>query len=119
MTLFLKFLPQVIEKGYLYVALPPLYSFSKKNSVIYIYTQAEMDEYSKTYGEPKERTRYKGLGEMNADQLWETTMDPDSRRLISVEMDDLEDTEKMFKVLMGKDSKIRREFILANVKELT
>ena len=115
MTFFYNYLRPIVEAGYLYVACPPLYKVYKKSKgqdvdVHYLYTEAEKDAFD-TEGYLVQR--YKGLGEMKPEQLWETTMNPDNRRLIQITLDDVEAAEEALKVCMGDDVKSRKEFIMS------
>jgi DNA gyrase subunit B len=122
LTLFHKYMRSLIEEGYVYIAQPPLYRFEIGKQHFYLYSDEELEELKKKYGDKKWRIqRYKGLGEMNPDQLRETTMDRDTRKLVKIKMEDLEMAEEMIEILMGYDPSIRREFIESNankVKEL-
>ena len=125
-TLLLTFLyrkmPELIIGGYVYIALPPLYKILKGKTEKWTYTDEEKDkiveEYKKT-NTKYELQRYKGLGEMNATQLWDTTMDPEKRTLYQVTIEQLKDPNKVFSDLMGDDVEPRREFILKNAKYAT
>jgi len=103
----------LVEEGYLYAACPPLYKVSrkkgKKEEVTYLYTKEELNAFD-TEGCTVQR--YKGLGEMMPEQLWETTMNPETRRLIQITVDDLEEAEEAIALCMGKDVESRREFLL-------
>ena len=114
MTFFYNFMKPIIEAGYLYAACPPLFKVFKKSGgkdvdVHYLYTKEELDSFD-TEGYSVQR--YKGLGEMNPEQLWETTMDPEKARLIRITLDDCEEAEEALKVCMGDDVSARKEFIL-------
>ena len=121
MTLFYRFMPKVIQEGHLYIATPPLYLCSYKNKVKeYCYTEQQRQAFIDKYAEGKEDSnaihtqRYKGLGEMNASQLWETTMNPATRLLKQVTIENAAEADEIFSMLMGDDVEPRREFIEKN-----
>ena len=115
-------MPELILGGYVYIALPPLYKIVKGKKEQWVYTDGEKDkilqEY-KTNNLKYDIQRYKGLGEMNAEQLWETTMNPENRTLYQVTLEQLKDPNKVFADLMGDDVEPRREFILNNAQYAT
>ena len=122
LTFFFRFMRPLIENGHVYIAQPPLYKVTKGKTIKYCYSDDELNEYLDSVGRKgNEIQRYKGLGEMDPEQLWETTMDPKSRTLLRVNMDDAIAADEIFTVLMGEQPELRRQFIEDNatlVKEL-
>ena len=122
LTFFFRYMRPLVELGHVYVAQPPLYKVSRGKNDKYFYNDAELEENLTSVGRKGvDIQRYKGLGEMNAEQLWDTTMSPESRTLLQVTLEDACEAENIFSVLMGEQPELRREFIEQNatlVKEL-
>ncbi|MDE5757433.1 MAG: DNA topoisomerase IV subunit B, partial [Allobaculum sp.] len=119
LTFLYRFMKPVIEGGYVYLAQPPLYKIQKGKRVAYAYKEQEMDKLRTEFKDGYRVQRYKGLGEMDAEQLWETTMDPKRRILKRVTIDDAMEADSVFSMLMGEDVKPRKEFIQQNAEYAT
>ncbi|MBQ6478259.1 MAG: DNA topoisomerase IV subunit B [Erysipelotrichaceae bacterium] len=115
LTFFYRFMRELIETGHVYIAMPPLYGVMKNKERIYLYSDEELNEMKKELGDRADIQRYKGLGEMDADQLWDTTMDPERRTLIQVSIEDAALCERKISVLMGNNAEIRRKWIDDNI----
>jgi DNA gyrase subunit B len=112
LTFLYRYMRQVIESGHVYIAQPPLYKFQKGNTVKYAYTEPQAKRMLEELGDRVSTQRYKGLGEMNPEQLWETTMDPKNRTLIRVNIDDAEKADEYFNIFMGDEVESRKNYII-------
>ncbi|HPJ23452.1 MAG TPA: DNA topoisomerase IV subunit B, partial [Bacillota bacterium] len=116
LTFFFRYLKNLIEKGHVFIAQPPLFKVQSGKTIRYAYEEGEMDAILAEFNSKPVIQRYKGLGEMNPEQLWETTMDPDKRTLLQVTLEDAMEADRIFSMLMGDDVLSRREFIQNNAE---
>ena len=117
LTLFYRYFRPIMEAGYIYIAQPPLYKIQSGKTVKYAYTEEQKDIIVKEIGKTSVNLqRYKGLGEMDSEQLWDTTMNPANRLLLKVEIDDTHTTDKTFDILMGEEVEPRKKFIQTHAK---
>ncbi|MGY5848898.1 DNA topoisomerase (ATP-hydrolyzing) subunit B [Salegentibacter sp. F14] len=116
LTFFFRYMKELIEGGHIYIATPPLYLVKKGGKKRYAWSEEERDEIAESYSGGVQIQRYKGLGEMNAEQLWDTTMDPERRKLRQVNIDNSSEADRIFSMLMGDEVPPRREFIEKNAK---
>jgi DNA gyrase subunit B len=120
LTFFFRFMKKLIEDGYIYIAQPPLFRIAKGKQEKYAFDEDEMKTMMDAFGEKGVSVqRYKGLGEMNAEQLWSTTMDPERRVLKQVSIEDASYANEIFEKLMGEDVAARKDFIKRHSKEVT
>ena len=119
LTFFFRFMRPLIEGGYVYIAQPPLFKLARGKDVRYAYSEQEMSRISAEMGQGVKVNRYKGLGEMNPEQLWETTMNPDNRVIVQISIEDAEKADEAFTILMGDKVEPRREFIERNAQYAT
>ncbi len=120
LTLFYRYFKSIVEAGYIYIAQPPLYKIQAGKRIEYAYNDAEKDKLVKEIGKDKNISmqRYKGLGEMNAEQLWETTMNPEHRLLLQVKVEEAREADKTFDILMGEEVEPRKKFIQTHAKSV-
>lgn len=114
LTFFFRYMRELITEGHVYIGMPPLYKLSKKDKVRYAYDDYELQEIVQEFGKGYDLQRYKGLGEMNAEQLWETTMNPETRTLMRVTIENISEAERMVTTLMGDQIEARKQYITDN-----
>jgi len=119
LTFFFRYMSPLIESGHLFIAQPPLYRIERGKQHVYVYSDAEKDQFlTKQKGDNFSLQRYKGLGEMNPDQLWETTMNPENRTLLQVTIEDAVEADRTFEMLMGNEVPPRKRFIQTHAKSV-
>ena len=118
LTFFFRFMKPIIEAGHVYIAQPPLYRITKNKQHTYAYSDEERDKILKSLNGNSGIQRYKGLGEMDSEQLWETTMNPETRIMLKISLEDAESADETFSILMGDKVEPRREFIQQNARHV-
>ena len=118
LTFFYRYMFELVAKGHIYVVQPPLYRIQKGKEIYYVYSDEEKNKLLEELGKNVIIQRFKGLGEMNPQQLWETTMNPETRKIVQITVEDAVEADRLFSILMGEHVEPRKEFILSHAREV-